>query len=253
MFPLYDDKNKKIIFWSYKSGCTFIRNIFYNHYLNLKYQKNFIKIITLFNRYFTIINKNKLLTYKKIYVCRNPYSRLVSCFIDKYINGYFTNWLKLNIKIINFFNYFQNINYVKFNFKDFVDLVYDKIVLSKFTLLELDHIAPQFSINYNNDFEFDKIYKLEELNESNFLQDEFNINKDIINKSEHHNNCDLSNYIIKNAFELNYDDLLYLKNNKKIPNYKCFYNENIKKKVEEIYKNDLTTLLNYNINYEFIL
>jgi hypothetical protein len=103
----------------------------------------------------------------------------------------------------------------------------------------------------HNDFVFDKIYKLEELNESNFLQDEFNINKDIINKSDHHNNCDRSNYIIKNAFELNYDDLLYLKNNKKIPNYKCFYNENIKKKVKEIYKNDLTILLNYNINYDF--
>ena len=59
MFPLYDDNNKKIIFWSYKSGCTFIRDIFYNHYLNLQYHKNYIKIITLFKR-FNSINKNKL-------------------------------------------------------------------------------------------------------------------------------------------------------------------------------------------------
>jgi hypothetical protein len=248
MFPLYDDKNKKIIFWSYKSGCTFIRNIYYNHYLNLQYEKNYIKIITLFNRYKSI-DKNKLLTYKKIYVCRNPYSRIVSCFIDKYINGYFTSWLKLNIKIINFLNYFQNKKYIKFSFTEFINLVYDKIVLSKFNLLELDHIAPQFSINNNNNFTFDKIYKLEYLNNSTFLQDEFNIKNDIINKSEHHNNCDKSDYNFENAFELNYEELLYLKKEKRIPNYKCFYNEEIKKKVEEIYKNDLDILIKYNIIY----
>jgi len=143
MFPLYDDK--KIIFWSYKSGCTFIRENYYNHYVQLNYTKNYIKILTLFNR-FKKIDKNKLLTYKKIYICRNPYSRIVSCFIDKYIKGYFTSWLKLNIKIINFFNYFQNKNYIKFNFEEFINLVYDKIVLNKFNFVEFDHISPQFNI-----------------------------------------------------------------------------------------------------------
>ena len=99
MFPLYDDKNKKIFLWSYKCGCSFVREIFYNYHLKLNYKKNYIQIISLINRYNSIDN-NKLLTYKKIYVCRNPYVRIVSCFIDKYINGYFTNWLSINIKIV---------------------------------------------------------------------------------------------------------------------------------------------------------
>jgi len=43
--------------------------------------------------------------------------------------------------------------------------------------------------------------------------------------------------------------LLYLKEQKKIPNYKCFYNDEIKNKVKEIYKNDLDILLQFNINY----
>ena len=251
MFPLYDDKNKKIYFWSYKSGCTFIRQIFYNYYLKLNYKKSFIQIISLIKRYNSIDN-NKLLTYKKIYVCRNPYSRIVSCFIDKYINGHFTNWFNINIKITNLINWFQNKKHIKYNFKDFIDLVYDKIVLSKFNLLEYYHIAPQFSVNYNNDFTFDKIYKLENLNESNFLEDEFGITNNIANNSEHYSNCNNTDYYIENAFELNYNELLYLKQQKKIPNYKCFYNEEIIKKVEKIYQNDINILLKFNINYSFI-
>ena len=51
MFPLYNDYNKTIIFWSFKCGCTYIRDIYYNLHLNLNYKKNTIKIITLLNRY----------------------------------------------------------------------------------------------------------------------------------------------------------------------------------------------------------
>jgi hypothetical protein len=250
MFPLYDDKNKKIFFWSYKCGCTFVREIFYNYYLKLNYKKNYIQIISLLNRYNSIDN-NKLLTYKKIYVCRNPYVRIVSCFIDKYINGHFTNWLSINIKIVNFINYFQHKKYINFTFKDFIDLVYDKIVLSKFNLLEYYHIAPQFSINYNNNFTFDKIYKLENLNDSSFLQDEFNITNPINNNSQHYSNCENTDYFVENAFELNYNELLYLKKQKKIPNYKCFFNEEIKEKVTKIYQHDISLLSKFNINYNY--
>ena len=116
--------------------------------------------------------------------------------------------------------------------------------------MEFDHIAPQFSINYNNDFEFDKIYKLEDLDQSKFVENEFNINNETINKSDHYNNCDNSQFNVENAFQINYEELLYLKKEKKIPNYKCFYNEEIKRKVEEIYKNDFNILLNYNIDYK---
>jgi len=254
MFPLYDDKNKKIFFWSYKCGCTYIRDIFYNHYLKLNYKPNYIKIITLLSRYNKVDNQ-KLITYQKIYVCRDPYARIVSCFVDKYINGHFTFWLNLNIWIKNFFNYFSyngNKKYYKFNFEDFIDLVYEKIVQSRINLLEFYHIAPQFSINYNNNFVLDKIYKLEDLDSSFFLKDEFNITNNVIHESKHHNNCSISENNIKDAFKLNHEQLLILKQNKRIPHYKCFYNEDIKKKVDEIYKMDIDILSKFNINYFLI-
>ena len=53
MFPLYDDKNKKIFFWSYKCGCTFVREIFYNYYLKLNCI-NFDRINKIFNCFYKI-------------------------------------------------------------------------------------------------------------------------------------------------------------------------------------------------------
>ena len=258
MFPLYDDKNRKIIFWSFKCGCTFIRHIFYNLYLKLNYKKDWIKIITLLNRY-NKTDKQKLLEYRKIYVCRNPYSRIVSCFIDKYINGHFSFYFNLNIKIKNIINYLLSDSYIKPTFKEFINLVYEKFVLSRYTLLEFDHLTPQFSINYTN-FKFDKIYKLEDLDNSKFLEDEFDIydknqdkgqdkSQDKSHKDNHNNNCSNSEYIINNAFDLDYKKLLELKKSKKIPNYTCFYNDDIKKKVYEIYKTDFINLLEYEIKY----
>ena len=285
--------NKTIIFWSYKCGCTYIRDVYYNLYLNLNYKKNTIKIITLLNRY-NSLDYIKLAHYRKVYICRDPYSRLVSCFIDKYINGHFSFYFKLNIKIKNIFNYFHNKSFIKNSFKEFVNLVYDKFILSKYTLLEFDHIAPQFSINYNRNIIFDRIYKLEDLDNSTFLKDEFNIikqskdefniikqskdefkqskdefkqskdefniikqSKDEFNsikqsnpsKDSHNNNCSNSEYYIYNAYDLTYEELLKLKKNKMIPNYKCFYNEDIIYKIYEIYKNDFIIFSDYNINY----
>jgi hypothetical protein len=253
MFPLYDDKKKNIIFWSFKCGCTYIRNIYYNLYLKLNYKKNIIKIITLFNR-FNKLDSNKLLEYRKIYICRNPYSRIVSCFIDKYIDNRFSKWFQLSICIKNFFRYFENKNYLRPTFKEFINLVYEKFVLKQYSLLEYDHLTPQFTINYNNNFKFDKIYKLEDLNSSTFLKDEFDIKENIENAEQktslHNNNCSNSEYCIENAFNLEYNELLELKKSKKIPNYKYFFNEELKYKVNEIYKTDFTNLLEYNINYD---
>jgi hypothetical protein len=248
MFPLYDDKNKKIIFWSYKSGCSFIRNIYYNYYLKKNYKQNFIKIITLFSRYNKLDN-NKLLTYKKIYVSRNPYSRIISCFIDKYIEGHFTFYLKTNIYISNLFSFYSG-ERRKFCFQDFVKYIYEKIVLNKFNLLEYDHIAPQFSINYNDDIIFDKIYKLEDLDQSSFLKDEFEIDDKVDTEFKHHSNGCQSKINIESAYLLGYDELLLLKKEKKIPNYNSFYNKEIKNMVYEIYKKDFIILNSNNINYE---
>ena len=89
------------------------------------------------------------------------------------------------------------------------------------------------------------------MNDSSFLEDEFNITNQINNNSEHYSNCENKNYFVENAFELNYNELLYLKKQKKIPNYKCFFNEEIEEKVKKINKNDINILSKFNINYNF--
>jgi hypothetical protein len=59
----------------------------------------------------------------------------------------------------------------------------------------------------------------------------------------HNNNCSTSKYIIDDAFNLDYDVLVKIK---EIPNYKCFINENIQKK---IYQKDFEILRTKNIIY----
>ena len=249
MFPLYDDKNKKIFFWSFKCCSTYIKNIYYNHYLNLNYKKNTIKIISLLNRYKTIDEK-KLSEYEKIFICRNPYSRIVSCFIDKYIDGRFSYIFKLNIYIRNFFNYLFGREYIGLTFEEFVNLVYEQFVLSKYNFLEFDHLTPQFSVNFYNNFKFDKIYKLEDLNDSLFLKNEFNLDINNVNLFSNYN-CSISYYFIKNAYKLDYDQLSILKKNKKIPRYYCFYNNDIKAKINILYRSDFINLSNHNIFYNY--
>lgn len=249
MYPLYNDKNKTIILWSYKCGCTFIKTLFYNIILNKKYSLKYIKLITYLSTYFSL-DRYKLDFYKSIFICRNPYSRIVSCYIDKYINGWFTKYFNYNIIINNILYSIGLDRKIYFTFEEFVNILYNKHLNNRsFYILETNHLLPQI----DNKTKIDKIYRLEDFDEKNFLLNEFEIeiNDKINNDFGHSTNCGSSlNYNFNNAYELEYDVLLYLKNNKKIPNYVCFYNEDIKNKIDEIYKSDFEYLKNYNIYYE---
>jgi len=248
MFPLYLNKNKIIIFWSYKCGCTFIKTLFYNTILNKKYSINYIKLISFMSTFY-FLNLNKIQMYKKILICRNPYSRIVSCFIDKYINGRFTKYMNYNIflnKINNIF--FRNKKNINFTFENFINILYE-ITQHNFSyyILEKKHIMLQFDKN----IKIDKIYKLENFDEKKFLNNEFNIkiyNK-INNDFGNNTNCSICKNTINNVYEMNYEQLLKLKNDNKIPNFRCFYNNEIKIKIDIIYKNDLIFLKKYGIDY----
>ena len=191
----------------------------------------------------------KINTYKKIFICRNPYSRIVSCYIDKYIGERFTKYMNYNIiinKIINKFGIQKN---TKFTFENFIDIFYE-IHKNKWTifLLEKDHLLQQF----NNNIMINNIYQLENFDEKNFLLNELNIDidKKINNDFGHTSNCSSSKYKIDKAYKINYDEMLFLKTNNKIPNYTCFYNNSIKNKIDEIYKNDFLYLKKFNIYYD---
>lgn len=247
MYPLVNEKYNIIFFWSYKCGCTFIKYLFYNEINKKNYSTNYIKFLTAFNILYNNINNKQLRLYTKIYVCRNPYIRIVSCFLDKYINNYFSILFNTNIAFKNFFTK----NKIKSTFKEFINLVYEKLVLKKFNLIEYNHIEEQF----NNTFYFDKIFKLEDINLNDNFYDYLNTlvpsltckNEKMIFKN--YTNTQTSTMYIDNAYNLEYQELLHLKKNNALPNYKCFYNDEIIEKVNEIYKNDFKILKMFNIEY----
>ena len=92
----YSKKYNYIIGWNAKSGCTLLRNIF------LELHKNEITNIT--NEHHSIerdfplpSNINNIPVYILV---RNPYSRIVSMFTNKYCGGHGHNLLysKINLK-----------------------------------------------------------------------------------------------------------------------------------------------------------
>jgi hypothetical protein len=66
---------------------------------------------------------------------------------------------------------------------------------------------------------------------------------------DNYSNCQKSEFFRENAYDLEYDVLLELKKKKEMPNYKYFYNQEIKQKVERIYRDDFEILAAHGIHY----
>ena len=230
MYVLVSDLHKVNLWWSAKCGCTYTKYLFYNKILNknIEYMHNEYPI--------SIYNKN----YDNFYICRDPYARILSCFIDKYINGFLTHLYK------------------PISFKQFVDDLYNFYINgNKSYTFDIHHTTPQFSEAYpinDTEFKFKKILKLEEVNDKIILKEIYNMDddkKEIYNFSVHYVNIQKNKNIHKNVYNIDYDMLTILKNNNLVPNFISFYNEDIKKKIEEIYKIDFEILAKYNIKYDF--
>ena len=251
MFPIYDDVNKITIWWSAKCGCSTVKNIYYNIIKNMN-----IPFKNCHFEYSKFIPEK--LYYKNILITRNPYHRIVSCFLDKYIYG----------------DYKCNIPHDNINFEDFINELYKKYIIHKYNgefdnrIIDKHHTTPQFSEIYNDllnycyknniNFKFDKIYKLEEFNYENqidfiknFRNDCDNDNdNDILSKlnyeiiiNNRNNIKDDKKIIINyslNYYLLKYNELMEIQYIKK--DYNLFYNNSIKTLVEQIYDIDFKIL-----------
>jgi len=246
MHPIYDDVNKITIWWSAKCGCSTIKYIYYNIIKDM----NIINIHFEYNKF-----DSSKLHYKNILVVRNPYDRIVSTFLNKYINEY---------SQLNIINKLENI--FDLTFEKFVLLLKEQYVTFTNNCLNKHHTTPQFSEAYNNlskycienniDFKFDKIYKLEEFDSTaqkefisyfkeTSLLDNINIKYNVTNNENNNEDFNKNNiyYLLK------YQELLDLKDFKK--NYKLFYNNSIRLLIETIYKVDFDNLKKYDIEYSF--
>ncbi len=224
-----DNANMVNIFWSEKCGCTYLKSL-YNYYIRgvdmSPHTKEWAG-----NEEFQDPNGNR---YKNILIVRNPYHRIISGFYDKYVDGNFSFTLN------------------KPTFKEFVN-----ILETKPEIIDYDHFSPQFSRAYYNELFFDVIYDIDSFDEKDFLNNfklksleynpTINISKSYY-KNDHTNEKRIKIYV-KNAYDLSYTDLCYLKRTSQVPLYSCFYNDIVKKQVEKIYSVDFINLEKYGIHY----
>ena len=226
---IYSKKYNYTITWCPKSGCSLIRNLF------LQLHKNECKK-ELTNSYHSIHKdfpyNGENIKHRMILV-RNPYKRVVSMFTNKYMGLQNKLYDKINLK--------------KDSFYEFVLFLYN----NKENLVKVKdgHILKQ-SIQDKKDC---KIIKLENLNEEllNFYKKidnnlylkvkKFLNNSQTIHLRNKTRRDNTTEYIYNKEFETN--KLLSW------PDYKYFYNDEIKEMVYEIYKDDFE---NFNYNKDFI-
>jgi len=190
------------------------------------------KMRVYFNQKFDVsINKN----FRYITICRNPYERLVSGYIDKFCSGMFFK-LSFCKKVMDFYGR-------KMNHPERVTFVELVLYLAKNspTMFD-DHFKPQTLLIIKHPK--NQIIKLEDrgtientIKELGFKTEFINYNKVIL--KHYPNKINISEKI--NVFEQGLSFFNDLKSKNQVPQYKLFYNDVIKDVVYNIYKEDFET------------
>ena len=220
--------DKFIIDWTPKAGCTVVcKMIFdklnilnealkYHHFVHVYRQKFYYK------KYGRVTYKNlKNKKTIKIKFVRNPYDRAVSSYLHscKRKSGGL--------------GYYNNAN---ISFEFFLEL------LLKNKLNGNEHFNLQSRKIENKRKIFDKIIKIEKLNEgAKKLDEEYNLKLKTNFSSKHHRSTNLKN----NNYYIG--DLKFEKVKKNLSTYNNFYNEKTKKLVEKVYGKDIEL---YNYTFE---
>jgi len=206
------DKELKVIFgWSPKCGCSHIKNIYY-----------FLKNNKIDNKIHTENDYNSLPddieNYTTIIICRNPYKRLVSGFLDKYkIGGEFRSLWK----------------YDTITFSRFIE----ELIKNNWNMIDIHHFMPQTTGDFNKKImmsKYIKCYDIENIDYS-YIENLYNkkIPDIILNKKEGHERK--TNGSIFNDYVYDLDMSIYHSFN---TNTKYFYNTDVKDKIYNFYKND---------------
>lgn len=229
------NEKKLIIFWSPKCGCTTLKTII-SIYFNINNDEKYkhIHLNEELKKKINVRNKNIDIykDYSIVMLIRNPYERLVSGFINKYVQ-------KKDGKTSHFKNP-TNCN----NFYDFCN-----ILLKNPKKIDKHHFEKQTSDNgwyfYN---ELRKPYVKYILDTSN-INDISKILGLSINTIKNNSNNKYSVKSKRNKLWLmNYEEL---NKNKKL-NYSDFYNNELKNLVYKIYKDDFIFFSN-NLNINFTI
>jgi hypothetical protein len=220
------NKKKRIIFaWSAKCACTHVKKMFC-YYSDISIPNDKIHDIS-----FDFL-PDDCTNYVIILFIRDPYKRLVSGFINKYI----------------FENYpFYNTN-KELTFYNFVN----ELTTNQFKNINCHHFTPQLSEAYNENIKFDKIFDIENI-DYEFLNTLFN--KKLPRKIKEYRGDHTTQYNPfqknLNIYNMNKIDLKNMKSN--IPTYEFFFNKELKTKVYTFYKKDFDFFKKHGFYYNFKL
>lgn len=222
MFFLVDDRKKILFGWSAKCGCSHIKNIYW--FLQNGKINNKIHIKCEYNE----LPENTE-DYTIIIICRNPYKRLVSGFLDKYK------------KEGQFRHEWEN---KKLSFNDFVN----ELIKKEWTMVNKHHFTPQ-TTEFFDKTKLLKNIKVYDIGNIDYEYIEKLYDKKIpdciLKKKEGHERKKYNKTINECVYDLHIDD--YLEYNVDL---KYFYNQDIKKKVNNFFINDFNFFKEYGIDYE---
>ena len=207
-----------VCFWfSPKCGCTFIRKLY--SYLTGALTSGILPIK---------LDKNNINSYKNILFTRNPYKRIVSGFLDCYV---------------------QNNKFDVFTESLSLSTLLDNLIQNGFENVDELHFQKQLSYEYNDNIIFDKIYDIENIDYiylNSLFQNKIDDNIIKVFKfSPHHVKYD-ENLYIENSHLLTTKDLEVYK---KYPSRKSFLNKIIEDKINIFYKEDIDFFKSHNLNY----
>ena len=249
MLFLTDDKHKIIFGWSAKCGCSHIKNIFYylqsgvccgpNEYIHRGKGKDFQPL------------PENLSEYTLLLFVRNPYKRLVSGFLDKYgPKGEFRHLWESALPL---------------TFSNFVDAIYT----DDSKMIDNHHFTPQTSEHFCDRIKNHSktiIYDIENIDyaiiEELFQQKLPDEVIDYRGPHQNHPSAKRSADLVVGGFQppdqhkyeiiVHYDvyELPIDEYSDCKPLLICYFNEDIYKKVNEIYKKDFEFLLDKGFVYD---
>lgn len=226
MYFLIDNEKKILFGWSAKCGCSHIKTIF-----------KFLQNNNLDNKIHTIdeINglPNNVKEYITIIISRNPYKRLISGFLDKYNNNSeFRHLWKHN----------------KITFSMFID----ELINKNWEMIDKHHFIPQTEEEFNMKIMTSKVIKFYDIENIDYKYIEQIYGKKIPEAlyDKKYKNERPKNNIIYNNYVYDIDLNEYFNFDVDI---KFFYNEDLKNKVYNFYKNDFDFFMSNGIDYKKFL
>jgi hypothetical protein len=208
---LIDNKHKIVFGWSAKSGCSHIKNLFW--YLQTDNEKNIIHTKRENN-----CLPDDIENYSVILIIRNPYERIISGFLDKYKpNGSFRRlWKNREITFTNFI---------------------DKLIKNNWEIIDKHHFTPQTTEEFNDNL----ILKSRELKIFDIKNIDYSYIENLYNKKIPDSVLLFKGNHVRDK-TTPYENYVYDLDMKTYCEYyidiKYFYNEDIKNKIYNFYKND---------------